>query len=92
MLLSMFTLTTRDIQSPAVQQMKPQNREYIYTLLQGNSVCMIPYSLNDGGSIPGKGWDFSLCYCVQTISGVHLASYPVDTGISFQSSHGVRLN
>jgi hypothetical protein len=53
---SMFTLTTRGTQSPAVQQMKPQNREYIYTLLQGNSVCiMIHYRLNDGGSIPGKG-------------------------------------
>jgi len=42
--------------------------------------------MDDQGSIPGRGnyGAFSLRHrCVQTGSGVHPASYPVDTGDSY---------
>jgi hypothetical protein len=37
------------------------------------------YGLDDRGSIPGRGKEFSSSPCVQTGSGVHPASYPMGT-------------
>jgi hypothetical protein len=36
-----------------------------------------------GGSIPGRGRDFSLCHYIQTGSGSRVPSYPVGTSSSF---------
>jgi hypothetical protein len=41
--------------------------------------------VDDRGSVPGRGGDFSLCHYVQTGSEAHPASCPVATGGSFPS-------
>jgi len=38
------------------------------------------YWLDDRGSLPGRGRDFSPCHRVQTDSGAHPASCPMGTG------------
>jgi hypothetical protein len=46
------------------------------------SVYRLGYRLGNQGSVPGKGNDgiSSLCCHVQTSSGAHPTSYPMDTG------------
>jgi len=39
--------------------------------------------LDNQGSIPGRGWDFSLHHHIQTGSRAHPASYPMGTRVSF---------
>jgi hypothetical protein len=41
------------------------------------------YGLDDRGSIPDRGWEFSSSPCVQSGSGVDPASYPMGTGGPF---------
>jgi hypothetical protein len=46
----------------------------------GSSVSIVSdYRLDDWGSIPGRGYDFSSSLCVQTSSEAHPASCPVGT-------------
>jgi hypothetical protein len=40
---------------------------------------VIGYELEDQGSTPGSGRDYSVGYYVQTGFGVHTVSYPVST-------------
>jgi hypothetical protein len=40
--------------------------------------------MDDWGSIPGRGKDFSLCHRVQTGSGTHPASYQMGTVCFFR--------
>jgi hypothetical protein len=57
-----------------------------------SKVC--DHRLNDRVSIPGTGKGFSSRLCVQTGSGAHSASYPMDTGGPFpgvKRGQGVRL-
>jgi hypothetical protein len=42
------------------------------------------------GSIPGGARNFYLCHCVQTGSGAHPASYPMDMGGSFPAEKAAR--
>jgi hypothetical protein len=42
------------------------------------------YGLDDRGSIPGEGWEFSLHHRVQTGSGAHPAYCPMGTEGSFR--------
>jgi hypothetical protein len=45
------------------------------------------YELDDRGSIPDRGEDFSSSPCVQTVSAAHsVSSYPVGTGGPFPGS------
>jgi hypothetical protein len=43
-------------------------------------VYRLGYDLDDRGSLPGKVRGFPLLHNLQTVSGAHLASYPMGTG------------
>jgi len=54
------------------------------TILQNSQVSEATgYGLKDWGSVNSLGRGFSLCHHVQTGSGVHPASYPLESGNSF---------
>jgi hypothetical protein len=57
----------------------------VLIFLVAKSVYWQGYRLDDWGSIPGKGGEviFFLCHHIQTSTGVHPASYPLDTTTSF---------
>jgi hypothetical protein len=51
---------------------------------RGSSVSIVSdYRLDDRGSIPDRGGEFSFSPCVQTGSGAYPASYPMGTGGPF---------
>jgi hypothetical protein len=50
----------------------------------GSSVSIVTrLRLDERGSIPGRGRNFSLLHRIQTGSGVHTVSYPMGTGYYF---------
>jgi len=50
---------------------------------------VIDYGLDDWSMNPSGGWEF-FPHCVQTGSGAHPASYPVDTRDSFPGGKAAR--
>jgi hypothetical protein len=68
---------------------KAQGQLYLYLYLYLNmnrcrdSSEILRYELDDRGSIPGRGWEFSLHHRVHTGFGAHPTSYQMGTGYSF---------
>jgi hypothetical protein len=58
------------------------NHKHTHIRSWGSSVSIVSdYSLDDRGSISGKGKGLSSSLCVQTSSEIHPASCPMDTRV-----------
>jgi hypothetical protein len=55
---------------------------YRFKSRDGSVGIATDYGLDDRGSNPGGGWEFSLRHRVQTSSGAHTTSYPLILGLT----------